>query len=205
MKAFTYLLFPALFIVLGCQVAPTRYSEMKEGQWEARALIRDKRSRKSFIVNLDINAVQKERMRVDVTAALGHPVASMVLQGSNLSYVLIETQEAYKGPAKAEALRPVLSIPLTPKYLYSVLFDFPIEDKRWTCTKTSDGFIEECKDRQSKTIVRWKDRKGRRKTVYIEHPTAALQINFNSFQPKVESRDNLFGLKIPDNFKLLRM
>jgi len=194
----------ALFIS-GCAIAPTRYEEVKEGQWEARALIKDKRSRKSYIVNLDINAVQKERMRVDVTAALGHPVASMVLEGSNLSYVLLETQQAYKGPAKPEALRPVLSVPLSPKYLYSVVFDTPIEDKRWTCTRSSGGFIEECQNLGANMVVRWKDRKGRRKTVFIEHPTATLQINFNSFQPKVEARKNLFGLKIPDNFKILHM
>lgn len=199
------LIFGMLVGLTGCQTVPVQTDQQPEGQWQAKALVRDKRAGNSAVVSLDINAKQNEqKLRMDVTAALGHPVASLVLNGDQLTYVLIENKTYYKGPATASALKPVLTLPMDPKILFNVMFDLAIEDKSWTCTKDSKGYLTECKDLAAELTIKWSERKGRRKLVNLDHSTASVQINVSSYQPKVEARDKLFELNPPKSFKSLR-
>ena len=204
-----------LFLILGlgwgtvlltsCQMAPVRVDKQTQGQWQAKALVRDKNAGKSAVVGLDINANQAEhKLRLDVTAALGHPVASLVLEGDQLTYVLLENKQYYKGPATAVALKPILSLPMDPQLLFNVLFDVPITDKSWTCTKDNKGYLSDCKTVGGDLSIRWSDRKGGRKLIHLDHASGSAQINVSSFQPKVEDRPRLFELIPPKSFKSLR-
>lgn len=191
-------------ILAGCASAPVRYDQQGEGQWQAKALIRDTRAGKSAIVNLDVNAVKNEKLRMDVTAAMGHPVASLVMDGDKMTYVLMETKEFYSGAPTESAMKPVLQAPIDPKLLYNVFFEIPIEDKSWSCTKDKNGFLVECAKANGDVIIQWTERKGRRKLVKLEHPRGVMQINVSSFQPKVEARAQLFELNPPKTFKQVR-
>ena len=81
-----------LFLVvatsLGCQVMPTDYTDYNEGQWSSKVLVKDKTKSKSFIVNVDLQAIKNKNLRMDVTAALGTPVAAFVLNGDSVEYLL---------------------------------------------------------------------------------------------------------------------
>lgn len=199
-----YLLAPALLVVTACQMAPLRYEQQEQGQWQAKALIRDSKAGKSAIVHLDINAIQSDKLRMDVTAAMGHPVASVVMNGDKLTYVLMETKEFYRGAPTEASLRPVLAAALDPKLLYNVLFDLPIESKSWSCTKDAKGYLSECRRTDGEMTIRWTERKGRRKLVNIEHAQGMMQINISEFQPKVEARAQLFELNPPKTFRQIR-
>lgn len=188
-------------IVSGCATKPLRYDQQKEGNWQAKALLRDKRAGQSTIVHLDVNAIQNEKLRLDVTAALGHPVASLVMDGDQLTYVLMESKQYYQGASTATALKPVLAVPLSPRLLYNIFFDLPIEDKSWSCTQDKEGYLSECREAGSETVVRWTGRQGRRKLVSVEHPNGLVQINVSAFQPKVEAK---FELNPPKRFKAIR-
>jgi hypothetical protein len=189
-----------MFGLAGCQTAPVRYNEQNEGQWAAKALVRNKREGRSAIVHLDVNAVQKEKLRMDVTAALGHPVASLVINGKRLTYVLIDSKQYYQGEPTSAALKPVLGVPLNPKLLYNVFFDLPIEDKSWTCTQDKSGYLIECREAGTELVIRWGERQGRRKLVTIDHPIGLVQINVSSFQPKVGAN---FELTPPKGFRVI--
>lgn len=190
--------------LLGCQSAPLRYAEQSEGQWTAKALVKNKKDSKSAVVGMDINAVQGKKIRIDVTAALGHPVASMVMQEKQLTYVLMEKKQYYQGNATEDALARVINIPVNPHLLYNLFFDLPVTEKSWACTQDSKGFLTECKQAKNNLLLRWADRHGRRKVLYIDHPDGSLQINVNTFQPKVEGRAGLFELKPPASFRQIR-
>jgi hypothetical protein len=191
----------AIWFLAGCQTGPLRYADQKEGQWQAKALVRDKSAGKSVIVNLDVNAIQREKLRMDVTAALGHPVASLLLDGDSLTYVLLESKQYFRGPSGSQAFRPVLSIPLDPRLLHNVFFDLPIEDKSWSCTMDKKGYLAECREAASNLVIKWSDRQGRKKLISVEHPQGLVQINVNSFQPKVEAK---FELNPPKSFRAIR-
>jgi hypothetical protein len=175
------------------------------GHWQARALIRDKEQSRSYIVNLNFNAVKHERARMDVTNALGMGVASLVVTPKEVRYVLFDSKRFYYGKPQAEVMRPILAIPFNPRWLDNILFEEPIHGGAWMCKSGSDGLLETCVDSVSATRIAWSVRRGARKTIMIEHPRASIQINVQSFQPKVEDRKNLFLLEAPEGYQKLRV
>lgn len=188
--------------VTGCQLMPTDYSEHSEGQWSSKVLVKDKVQSKSYIVNVDIQAVRDKKLRMDVTAALGMPVAALVLDDEEVKYILFRQKRYYEGQASERVLKPILSIPLNPRLLFNILFDVPIADKNWSCSKGKDGFLTECSSSSEGLKVTWKDRKGRKKAIFIEHEKAELQMNISSFKPRAE---DVFTLKAPESFQKYRI
>lgn len=196
------ILFVSLIFVAGCQLMPTDYTTHNEGQWGSKVLVKDKVKSKSFIVNVDIQAVKDKKLRMDVTAALGTPVAALVMDDDDVKYILFRQKRFYEGRATSRALKPILSIPLNPRLLYNLLFDQPIADKNWSCTKDEKGFLAACESPMEGLKVTWKDRKGRRKAIYVEHEKAEIQMNISSFTPRA---DEVFSLKAPKSFKKYRI
>jgi hypothetical protein len=189
-----------LFSSVGCQMMPTQYSTYEQGQWEAKALIKDKAQSKSFVVHVDAQARKMKQLRLDVTAALGTPIASLVVNGDSLRYILFQQKKFFDGKANDKSLASVLSLPMDPRLLYNILFDEAFADKIWNCSKDKKGFVEKCVSSRDDLSITWKDRKGRRKTIFIQHPKAEIQMNILSFKPQV---DEVFELKTPPAFQKL--
>lgn len=188
-----------------CQMAPKRYDKESEGHWQARVLVRDKEASRSQVVNLDLNAQLHERLRMDITAAMGHHVASFVMSPEEVRYLVVRDRKFYEGPASPQALRPILAIPIDPSLLHNIAFDLPIENKDWTCARDEKGYLASCRNLRDNLEVRWSDRKGQRKTVFIDHPSASLQMNFTHFSPCLDERAGLFELEPPRGFKRVRI
>ncbi len=202
MKIFLSLVLLSFGLLLtGCQTGPKRFSDETEGQWQAKVLVRDAKVGRSQIVNMNVQAVNQSRLRMDITAALGHHVASLVLRKDQVEYLLTSEKKFYSGRSNENALRPILALPLNPQLLYNVLFDLPIEEKGWTCTKDQKDFIADCKNLSSGLEIKWSERKGRRKTVHITHQLGAIQMNFMAYKPKVEGADSQFDLVSPQGFQ----
>jgi hypothetical protein len=194
-----------VFLVVGCSSKPVNMSKVAEGSWRARALIKDKEHSKTFIVVLDFNAVKGEQTRLDIASTLGQQVASLVTTNSEVKYFNADTKKFYTGTPRAEVLRPILSIPLDPRWLQNVLFDEPITAKNWTCKNDKDGMVEECREAQSGIVIGWHNRKGTTRTVDISHPKADIQMNFITFSNKISDKDKVFALEVPKGFQKLRL
>jgi hypothetical protein len=194
----------ALGLLVACQTTPVRYEHETQGQWQAKALVRDKSERRSAIVNLEIRSIKHDKFRMDVTAALGHPVASLVIDGKEMTYVLFETKQYFRGTPSSASLKPVINVPLDPRIIDNIFFDEPITEKEWTCTRDRHNYLAECRRLTSDLVITWSERKGRRKLVNIENGTTLVQINVTSFQPKVEQNPNPFILNPPKSFKMIR-
>jgi hypothetical protein len=195
-----------LLVLTGCQtVPPVKLNGVTEGQWRGKALIKDKEQGRSYIVNMNINAVRDQRARMDVTSTLGTGVASLLVEPREVRYVLFDSKRFYFGQPQPDVMRPILAIPLDPRWIHNIVFEEPIQDKGWACTNNSAGELEECKDANSGTKITWSGRQGEKKTVLIEHAKASVQINVNTFKPKVEDRKNLFVLEAPEGYQKLRV
>lgn len=197
-----------MFIVVGlagCASAPKRVSNFSQGQWRAKALVKDKEQGRSYIVNLNFNAVKNQKARMDVTSALGTGVAALVVENNEVRYLLVDSKRYYYGSPQPDVMRPILSVPFDPRWLHNLLFEMPIPDKSWSCSEGKDGWLQECRDTVSGAVVTWSNRHGDKKTVQIDHAKASLQINVQSFKPKVEDRKNLFVLEAPDGYQKLRV
>ncbi len=200
-----HLFMASLFLMLSaCQTTPKSFEGVNEGHWRAKALIKDVEQSRSYIVNLNLNAVRGEQARMDVTSTLGTGVASLLVDQKEVRYVLFDSKRFYYGTPQAEVMRPILAIPFDPRWLHNILFETPIAQKSWTCTK--DGaLLKECRDSVTGVKVTWSDREGEKKKVLIEHAKATVQINVSAFKPKVEDRKNLFVLEAPNGYQKLRV
>lgn len=194
-----------MFGLAGCVSAPLKLKNVNEGHWHARALIKDKEQNHSYIVNLDFNAVKSQRIRMDVSNVLGLGVATMVVQPKQVRYALFESKRFYYGKPQADVMRPILAIPFDPRWISNLLFDEPIAGRGWSCEDDAKGFVQSCANAAMGMQVEWSARNGERKTILIQHPKASVQINVQSFQPKVEDRKNLFLLEAPEGFQQLRV
>lgn len=198
-------LFVVFLCFVGCQSAPKRYAEVFEGQWRAKALVKDLEESRSYIVNLNINLIKNERARMDVSTALGTGVASLVVADREVRYVLVDSKRFYVGAAQANVMRPILSIPFDPRWLNNILLEEPIQESGWTCARDGAGFLKQCQESRMGLKVIWSERNGDKKTVLLEHSKASVQIKVQSFKPKVEERKNLFVLEAPEGYKKLNL
>lgn len=205
MKCWILVALSTVLFLTSCSTTPKRLANVTEGHWKARALIKDLEQGRSYIVNLDMNAIRSERARMDVTSTLGTGVASLAVDAKEVRYILFDSKKFYFGSPQPDVMRPILAIPFDPRWLHNILFDEPIAEKSWTCENDNSGFLKECRDSASGLKITWFAREGDRKSVLLQHTKATVQINVRSFQPKVEDRKNLFVLEAPAGYQKLRV
>ena len=189
----------------GCATAPVRFNDIQQGQWRAKALIKDVEQNRSYVVYLNFNAHRNEQARMDVSSALGTGVASLLVEPKDVRYVLFDSKRFYYGEPQSSVLRPILAMPLDPRWINNLLFEEPMTDKGWVCSRDGEGWLKSCTDSHSHTKISWLARRGDKRTVVIEHAKASVQINFQSFKPKVEDRKNLFVLEAPEGYQKIKV
>lgn len=206
MKALISVLYAGFVILTGCQTSPTHYDQVSEGQWAGRILIKDKSKNKSYIVSIDVAALKEtQKLRMDVSAAMGTPVATIVVDGPNTEYILFRQKAFYEGKTQPKVLQPILAVNMDPRLLFSLLFESEPQGKGWTCERDEKEFLKRCEHEAAGLSLEWIERKGTRKTIEIQHARSSLQINLNSFQPKVVEKAELFDLKAPPGFKTYKI
>src|SRR4051812_32915196 len=110
------LIVAAIFAIIGCNSAPIRMANQTEGNWRGRALVKDKEHTRTFIVNLDFNAIKQKNLRVDVTSTLGQHAASLTSSPTEVRYFTSDAKKFYLGSPRPEVLKPILAIPLDPRW-----------------------------------------------------------------------------------------
>ena len=192
-------------LVVGCATTPKRYDQVKEGQWKTKVLVKDRVNNKQHIVNLDVNAVKRQKLRLDATTPAGMHLASLTLSGKKVEYILPREKKFYKGNSSAGSMKALVSVPIEPELIHNIIFDLPISNKEWSCTKDAKGYLAECTRDKDGLNITWLDRKETSKLVKVDHKKAQLQMNFVQFEPKLrKSNKNLFSLRAPKGYKVLR-
>ncbi len=199
------LVLAAVVGLVGCASKPMKMDSVQEGNWRARALIRDKEQSRSYIVNINFNLVKGTKSRMDVTNALGTGVASLLADSDEVRYILFDSKRFYFGKPQVDVMRPILAVPFDPRWIQNILFDMPLTDKSWTCTADANGLMKNCSDSVTGLKIEWSQRLGPKKTINLEHPKGSVQINIQSFKAKVEDRKNLFVLEAPAGYQKLRV
>jgi hypothetical protein len=189
-----------------CRTAPpVKTSDFNEGHWQGKALIKDLKENKSFIVKLNLNAIKNQNLRMDVVSTLGTGVASMTADDDSVRYLLIPEKKFFFGAPSAEVMKPILLLPFDPRWLHNLLFEVPFQDQSWLCVNDGAGLLSSCINEAAGLKVTWSGRSGEKRTVFLEHAKASVQINISSFRPKVETRKNLFALEAPSNYRKFRV
>jgi hypothetical protein len=180
---------------------PKDFSQYKEGEWDGKVLIRDKREAKSGIVNIKVKAVSGEKMRMDVTSNIGTHVASFLLLGDEVQFLNIQEKSFYKSKASRDSLKRVLKIPIDPRQLYNVFFDISLVDKNWVCENDDRGYVKNCQDKMTGLKIEWISREGLKRTISLEHSNVSIQMSLYDFDSNVSDPENSFHIKPPASFK----
>ncbi|RME16017.1 MAG: hypothetical protein D6797_05375 [Bdellovibrio sp.] len=187
-------------ILTSCQLSPVHFDREKKGQWNAKILVKDKKHKRSFILNATFQAVYPEKLRIDFITPLGGHLASFLFEGQKAKYYLVKKRVYYVGKVSRRVFSPIFPLKIHPYWIYNILFDKPFAEKGWKCQWDKKGYLERCK--KGKIQVVWKNRYMKRKFVYISHPLAEIQINFTTFHSYIDQPEKAFQLKIPKGFEV---
>lgn len=190
-------------LLVNCATTPKKFADVSVGQWEARALVRDKKTNRSFIVYMNFTAENKGRLRMDVTSSVGSQISSLLLENGQVTLLLLRDKKYFKGASGSSKLAKVLNFPLDPQIFANILFDRPIEQKNWICAMGKDSLLSECKSSQSQIQFAIADRSGVRKVVTITHPQGTAQISFTAFASGPFDLDKIFSLLVPKSFSAI--
>ena len=153
----------------------------------------DGRSDQSYVVKMNVNALDDKKMRLDIFHTFKGHLVSLVLRKKIIEYLLIPTKQFYSGPVSSESLTPLVPLPFHPALFYNLFFRRPITQTGWTCSKNK-GLLSRCESKQFQ--IRWMDSK-----IFVRHKWGQLQIHISRFLPKVLEKEDLFILKKPKSFR----
>ncbi len=179
------LLICAVFIFTGCQTFQTNYLTLTEGQWEVRALIKDKARSNTYVAIIDVYAIKNEKLKMDLISPLGDHLGSFKLTPKKFELIDMRKRVYYTGPPSKTSFKPLFNLPINPSDFYGILFETKPESKGWRCQKTS-GQLSECSNEKTHIKVAWSKRAGSRRVISIKHPNAELQLNFKKFKNKIK-------------------
>jgi hypothetical protein len=189
-----------------CASKPVAFnSEKREGQWEAKAQIKNLENGKSNTLSLDVASEKDQALRMEVSGTMGVSVASFLLKGSEVSYEIHTQKKFISGPASERALKPLLNISVDPRWLYSVFFDEPLTGKNWNCKLGADQLVESCQRLEEPMKIQWLERHGERKRVVISNPKFELQVLVKNFETKVQSPETAFTLVSHPSYKRYKL
>jgi outer membrane lipoprotein-sorting protein len=174
----------------------------KEGSWSAKTLVQEKKSHKSHQLDLDFVAKRPRKVRMEATTpGLGIHVATFVLNGGQMSYLLPREKKYVTGPATDSAMRNLLHVPISGDDLIDLLFDRPLDGDRWNCKRNVDEALEKCELKAGEVSINWSDRKVDRRVIEINSNDARVTMSLSENPSKVQLQDSVFELSAPDGFK----
>lgn len=194
------------FLLLACATKPRPESPLvNKGRWESKVKIIDlDRGGAVHSLSVDILGEKRGPMRLEITALLGLPVASYVMDSNQFRCAVYRQKKFFVGPLDKAALRPVLKYPVSPDIIRSVTFDLPMEDKSWICKADDAGLVSECVSPVDQIKMQWK-RDGRRKTVLVQGPGFKMDWFFEAPSEENQFRPGLFELEPPPGFKVIQL
>lgn len=185
---------------MGCATQSVPYNqEKKEGQWEAKAQIKDLKNSSANTVSLEVMAIKDRALRLEVSGTMGIQVASLLMRDSSINCLIHTQKKAYIGEASERSLRHILKMDIDPRWLYSMFFDEAIEG--WHCRGEP---IEKCTRDDGMTIA-WTERDGEKKRMTVNSEQFQLQILVKNYMTKVQSPEKAFKLAVPDSYKKYKL
>ena len=170
------------------------------GEWHGKMLITDKETHKQNVVVIDALAEQPGRMRLEVSSSWGIALASVAMNGEQLTYVLPRQHRYVQTTATAESMGRLISIPLDPHVLMAVLFGHTPSGDGWICTRS---MMPVCKNETQAVEIKM-SRDGDGRHLSFDAPHVSGQWNYEPATTKVEFANDTFVLNAPAGYKIER-
>ena len=202
-------LFLGTFLLLGCQTGPDRpYSprELQEGEWVAKAMIRDKKKRSTKYLKLEFLALRSRQVRVDIRAtSLGIHLASLVMDGNQTKYLLSREKKFFYGPTGPQMMKTLTGQALHPEIFHSFLFDDPPDSNQWQCEMDSSNQLKSCRHLSETLEILWRKRRGNQRLILVKNPSVDLMMSLRLLGTRVQNKAQAFSLKPPRGYRVFQL
>lgn len=171
-----------------------------EGQWRAKALVKNLRTNQSGSLSLEIIAREPSSLRMEVYGSFGVHLASIALQDEEIRYLLSQEKRFIVASADARSLSHVIPIRISPRDLIRVLFDRVLPEEEWNCEKSSSGEPQSCQQRDGQLSIRWEERHEGKRRLKIGSAEANVEMVIEEAKSKVEVQPEIFHLESPADY-----
>ena len=198
----------AAIAIAGCAHSPVRTSDGAArakpafGQWRGKALITDPRDGKQRAVSLDVLAEEPDRLRVDVTGAVGAYIGTFASARGRFAFLSAIEKTYVVGPAESAVARETLRLSIDPREAVAILLGGPLS-KDWSCSP-ADG-QENSRKCESRSLTKVSvAREGDSLRVLIQSPAdkRPAELRLETVRTNVLPEERQFQLERPRGFSL---
>lgn len=176
---------------------------MDRGKWEGTLQIINEQNGKKQKVDLDIYSILNQKMRIDVTALLGLPVASMLLDSKSMRVLSFAEKTVYEGIPTPERLAKALKVPMDAQLLYAIVNG--ARPLGWDCQSILNSGVAvglKCLGPKETALESMGSTKMDRKTILrAERKTLEFELTYKGLDFGLPE-DQVFELRTPRNFKI---
>lgn len=172
-----------------------------QGQWRAKALVKNLKTEKSVTLDLDMVAQEPDRLRVEASGPFGVHVASIAAKADEVRIALTREKKFLISPADRYALARIVPVRVAPSDLLAILFDRPLEanNSGWKCAPANAP--EWSCQSGTATVRRQSDDEGRRRFVFGA-PDAQMDLVITEARAETPPGEAAYELKAPTGFKI---
>jgi hypothetical protein len=198
-----------LVLSVGCVSAPqsTNLVDADIRYAETKALFEDKVKSDSHTASIDLFYQPNSIIRLEISALLGYPVGSLVMNSQQIAYAIHPQKVFVQGPFIPQTLNPLFKQDMDPRLLWAVVFDQDFQKFNFVCTTTlkqqscfgvknmtgfniTQDFVSVSKPDQLKKIT-------------IENDKFKFVWVFKSIRKHTKSHNETFVLKQPEKYRLI--
>jgi hypothetical protein len=178
-----------------------------QGQWHAKAMVRDLKNHKSSELLLEIVAIEPSRMRMDVTSnGLGIYLASVAMNGDEVRVLLARERRFIISRADRSALAGLIPLRIPPQAILDLLFARPLDKKEWLCEDNAagggSGVERGCSLAGEHLTVVWNTSETIKRRFEINSPNGRVIMSVEESWPKVDIKPEMFFLTPPQDFRI---
>jgi outer membrane lipoprotein-sorting protein len=172
------------------------------GEWRGQAYIQNLRDGKSGTLDLEILAQEPSKLRVEAVGSFDVPVASLVLNGGEVRFLLPREKKFITAPAASDTLSRLISVSISADDLMSLLFDRGLDSKNWKCVANGpqSGSISDCKKNDGTVSIHWDRTDPVERKLKFTSNVAVMDLHLTEAKAKVEYDDSAFTLKAPNGY-----
>ncbi len=195
-------------ILSSCSHEPVKAPvKSQRAQWSSKAQVKDLERQSVQGVQIEILAVKNEKLRLEVSAIMGIPVATVVLNRNQLKAAIYTEKKFVQGVADENSLQKLLKVPLSAKWIYAIAFD-ESPGKAWNCEVSileKSGAPQSCTLAQYGYKIEWSRKDNGSKFVHITTPKTEINWYFKEPQYNFEEKPESFLLPQPQGYKLQQL
>lgn len=181
-----------------------KWTEIEGGKWNSSVKIIENNSKKTHAFELAFKAIKGKKTRLDITAFMGTPIASMVIEDGKMEAAIIRQKKIYWGKPTSEVLKHALGFGFDPKVISSVIFETLPVGEKWDCNIDTET-AKRCVSPKEDLIINWENRNDLKRSVKLETAEFVVEISFNGYVPDELLEPKTFVIKRPKSFKVIEL